>query len=262
MSKACAPTPPIPGLMKSWCRAGLGWRRKSGVSAGVIAVSQRWPLTRRSGTLSRTETRKIEAVSLRAQSTTVRVVVAVCLLMIVPAGCVGIQANRARLRNAVEDRWERLEATRRTGCEPRDGRCPRAAGIDITNATRSGRHRAAAGNATRKLEQDPDGALALAELSYHVGVAGQSRSPTAALGWYRDAATLAAIALAEPACSHGELALAIHNRAVARLIRLAQQPASARRRKPRLAPDPRGKRTDLSPARAGISPQTASVTCR
>ena len=118
MSKACVPNPLNAGLMKSWCRAGLGWRRKSGVSARVIAISRRWPLTRRPGTLSRTESREIEAVSLGIQPTKFSLVAAVCLLMIAPAGCVGIQANRARLRNAVEDRWERLDATRGLDVSP------------------------------------------------------------------------------------------------------------------------------------------------
>ena len=222
MSKACVPNPLSAGLMKSWCRAGLGWRRKSGVSARVIAISRRWPLTRRPGTLSRTESREIEAVSLGIQPTKFSLVAAVCLLMIAPAGCVGIQANRARLRNAVEDRWERLDATRGLDVSPATAAVLGRQGL-ILQAQRDQAGTVRLLESRLQTQTEPDGALALAELSYHVGVACQTRSPASALGWYRDAATLAAIALAEPACSHGELAIAIHNRAVARLIRLAQR---------------------------------------
>ena len=71
-------------------------------------------------------------------------------------------------------------------------------------------------------QTEPDGAMALAELSYHVGVDRQTKSPVAAMAWYRDAAILAALALGDPATSRPDLAVDIHNRAVARLIRVAQ----------------------------------------
>jgi pimeloyl-ACP methyl ester carboxylesterase len=75
-----------------------------------------------------------------------------------------------------------------------------------------------------RLQTQPerDGALALAELSYHVGLGAQKRSMIAAMSWYRDAATLAALALADPAGSRPDVAIDIHNRALTRLIRLSQ----------------------------------------
>jgi pimeloyl-ACP methyl ester carboxylesterase len=87
-------------------------------------------------------------------------------------------------------------------------------------------------NASRQLEArlqtqfQRDGALALAELSYHVAVVWQTGSPLEAMDWYRDAATLAQIALADPTGSRPDLAVGIHNRALARLIRLAQSKAN------------------------------------
>ena len=45
---------------------------------------------------------------------------------------------------------------------------------------------------------------------------GQTRTPVEAMAWYRDAATLAALALGDPAASRPDLAVDIHNRAVAR----------------------------------------------
>jgi pimeloyl-ACP methyl ester carboxylesterase len=76
---------------------------------------------------------------------------------------------------------------------------------------------------------EPDGALALAELSYHIGVLLQSGSPAEAMTRYRDAATLAAITLADPASRQTELAIDLHNRSLARLIRLAQSRKARRK---------------------------------
>ncbi len=39
-------------------------------------------------------------------------ILAACLLLFAPAGCVSIKANDARVRNAFEDGWERVEAFR------------------------------------------------------------------------------------------------------------------------------------------------------
>jgi pimeloyl-ACP methyl ester carboxylesterase len=69
---------------------------------------------------------------------------------------------------------------------------------------------------------EPGGWLALAELSYHAGLMCQTGSPLAALPWYRDAASLAVYTLSEPANAQPNLALEIHNRAVARLFRISQ----------------------------------------
>jgi Alpha/beta hydrolase family len=148
-------------------------------------------------------------------------ILAVCVLVIAPAGCLGVNARDDRLRNAVEDGWERIEANR---------------GLNVSLETGAvlARHRLLIeaqedpASAARLLEShlqaqtEPDGAMALAELSYHVGVDRQTKTPVDAMRWYRDAAILAALALGDAATSRPDLATDIHNRAVARLIRVAQ----------------------------------------
>jgi pimeloyl-ACP methyl ester carboxylesterase len=70
---------------------------------------------------------------------------------------------------------------------------------------------------------DPDGALALAELSYQAGLRQYPQRAANALGWYRDAAVLAAFSLSEPRSASPNVAVRIHNGAVARMFRLARQ---------------------------------------
>jgi pimeloyl-ACP methyl ester carboxylesterase len=148
-------------------------------------------------------------------------VLAACLLFVTPAGCIGVNAYDTRLRNAVEDGWERLEASRgldvslETGAVLARQRLLIDAQNDLAGATRLL-------EARLQDQIETDGAMALAELSYHAGVEIQTRTTVAAMAWYRDAATLAALALGDPATSRPDLAVDIHNRAVARLIRLAQ----------------------------------------
>ena len=148
-------------------------------------------------------------------------IVAACLLFITPAGCIGVNARDARLRNAVEDGWERVLASRglnvslETGAVLARQRLLIEAQEDPASAARLLEARLQA-------QTEPNGAMALAELSYHVGVEQQTRTPVAAMCWYRDAATLAALALGDPSASRPDLAIDIHNRSVARLIRLAQ----------------------------------------
>lgn len=143
------------------------------------------------------------------------------LLFITPAGCIGVNARDARLRNAVEDGWERIEASRglnvslETGAVLARQRLLVEAQEDPASAARLLETRL-------QSQTDPDGTMALAELSYHVGVDRQTKSPVAAMTWCRDAAILAALALGDPSTSRPDLATDIHNRAVARLIRVAQ----------------------------------------
>jgi pimeloyl-ACP methyl ester carboxylesterase len=148
-------------------------------------------------------------------------IAAACLLMIAPAGCVGITANDAPLRIAVEDGWERVEATRGLNVSLEAETVLSRQGL-LAEAQRDQARAARLLEARLEVQPEPDGALALAELSYQVGLASQTRTPASALAWYRDAATLAVLALADPAGSRADLAVGVHNRAVARLIRLAQ----------------------------------------
>ena len=151
------------------------------------------------------------------------------LLILAPAGCARISAREAWLRNPIADRIERFEATRhlssatgvvlaRQGLLEAAARDP--AGAADVLALRLG------GSPDRPGADDQtDGALALAELSYQAGLLRQSKSPASAMPWYRDAAVLAWLALEEPAGSRPDLALEIHNHAVARLIRASQAEA-------------------------------------
>jgi len=143
------------------------------------------------------------------------------LLIMVPAGCADIKARDARLRNAIEDGWERVEANRGLNVSFETGSVLARLGL-LTQAQED------PAGAARRLEThlrtqcETDGSLALAELSYHVGLASQTRSPATALAWYRDAAVLAALALEDPVGARPDLALTIHNRALARLVRISQ----------------------------------------
>jgi pimeloyl-ACP methyl ester carboxylesterase len=148
-------------------------------------------------------------------------VLVACLLSITPAGCMGIDARDARLRNAVEDGWERFEANRGLDLSPEA--CAVLARQRLLIEAQEDPVRAARLLESRvQAQAESDGAIALAELSYHVGLDAQKRTPAAALAWYRDAAILASLALGDPATSRPDLAVDIHNRSVARLIRLAQ----------------------------------------
>jgi len=147
------------------------------------------------------------------------VAAAACLVLAASAGCVGVTAREPYLRNALRDRAERRRADEapadpwarvlaREGLADLAGRDP-AAAATILEARISARPEA-------------DGALALAELSYRAGIARQPDAPEEAVAWFRDAAALASLSLREPGGSRPDLAVAVHNRAVARLIRIAQ----------------------------------------
>ncbi len=157
----------------------------------------------------------------RPAGSRLRRILAACLLFITPAGCIGVNARDARLRNAVEDGWERALASRglnvslETGAVLARQRLLVEAQVDPACAARQL-------EARLQTQTEPDGAMALAELSYHVGVDLQTATPLAAMTWYRDAATLAALAFGDPATSRPELAVDVHNRSIARLIRLTQ----------------------------------------
>jgi pimeloyl-ACP methyl ester carboxylesterase len=146
---------------------------------------------------------------------------ATCLLFITATGCIGVDARDARLRNAVEDGWERLEASRGLNVSLETGAILARHGLLIIA-------RQDPASAARLLEAgllartEPNGAMALAEVSYYVGVDRQTSTPVEAMAWYCDAATLAALALGDPSAARPDLAIDVHNRSVARLIRLAQ----------------------------------------
>jgi pimeloyl-ACP methyl ester carboxylesterase len=146
------------------------------------------------------------------------------LLALTPAGCNPISARPALLRTAIDDHWERFEVThhlsRATGMVLMRHKLTEMAANDPAGTARILEGRLAA-------KAEPDGALALAELSYQAGLTRAGTAPREALGWYRDAAALGWLALADPAGTRSDLAVAIHNGAVARLVRASQ--AVARR---------------------------------
>jgi hypothetical protein len=69
---------------------------------------------------------------------------------------------------------------------------------------------------------EPDGPLALAELWYRAALRRPHHDPVSAIPPLRAAAAAAALALAEPAAGCCDRAVAVHNAAVARLVRIAQ----------------------------------------
>jgi pimeloyl-ACP methyl ester carboxylesterase len=144
-----------------------------------------------------------------------------CLFSLALAGCIDINAHDARLRSSVEDGWERAQASHGLNVSAETSAVLAHRQL-LDKAWRDPAGAARLLEAHLQSQFERDGALALAELSYHVGVVCQTGAPVAAMAWYRDAATLAALALADPAGSRPDLAVEIHNRALARLIRLAQ----------------------------------------
>jgi pimeloyl-ACP methyl ester carboxylesterase len=174
------------------------------------------------GPQGQTTSRNISAAACR-QAFVARLscILIACLLAITSAGCVSVTARDTRVRNALADGWERLEVARGLDLSLDSGAV--LARQQLLIEAQEDPARAARLLETRlQTQSEPNGALALAELSYHVGVNTQTKAPVGAISWYRDAAVIAAIALGNPAMSHPELAMEIHNRAVARLIRLAQ----------------------------------------
>ncbi len=144
---------------------------------------------------------------------------AAALVLLASIGCGGLSVREPWLRNSIEDRNERLEATRQlssaTGAVLLRYDLLKTAARDPADAALI---------LERRLDAEPvhDGALALAELSYQAGLLERSRARESKTAWYRDAATLAALALEEPGGSRPDLAIRIHNGAVSRLIRASQ----------------------------------------
>jgi pimeloyl-ACP methyl ester carboxylesterase len=149
--------------------------------------------------------------------------VILCTLAIAPVGCGGLKVSEPWVRNAIEDRLERSQAINHLSS------ATGAVLLRYDLLKSSARDPAAVVRILEtKLEAEPvrDGALALAELSFQAGLLDQSKSRQRAMDWYRDAAALATLALEEPAGSRPDLAVRIHNGAVARLIRDSQAEAS------------------------------------
>ena len=164
---------------------------------------------------------------LRAPSCRLVRTLGACLATIELAGCADIQAHDARLRTVVEDRWERAEARIASGLS-REASSVLDCQQLLTEAERHPDSAARLLGARLETQTVPDGALALAELSYRVGLLSEPGSPAVTMAWYRDAATLAALALADPEGSRPDVAVEIHNRALARLIRLAEAKVAQR----------------------------------
>ncbi len=134
-------------------------------------------------------------------------------------GCAGVTTREPIVRNAFRDIGERRAAARPPGA-PWNGVLDREGLTELAERDPA----AAASKLEARLAARPeaDGALALAELSYRAGIERQSKQPSEAIAWYRDASALAVLALREPGGTHPELAIEVHNRSVARLIRVAQ----------------------------------------
>ena len=157
----------------------------------------------------------------RPPATRLSHIVVTCLLLIAPAGCVGVSARDAPLRNAIADGWERLETNRGLNLSLETGAVLARQHL-LIEAQRDPIRAVRLLEARLQTQTEPDGAIALAELSYYIGVNSQTTAPVAAMPWYRDAAVLATLALGDPATSRPDLAAELHNRALARLIRVAQ----------------------------------------
>lgn len=143
-----------------------------------------------------------------------------CLLVPFAAGCVSVDARPSFLRNTVRDRVDRYDACR-TLDKPSHDLLSRQG---LLLASRNEPDGAAAALEARLLGRpEPAGSLALAELSYRGGLARESADPDTAIDRYRDAAILAALSLGTPDAPGPEAAVEIHNKSLARLIRVSQR---------------------------------------
>lgn len=138
------------------------------------------------------------------------------------AGCSTVKTREPYLRNALADFQERRTASQPPGVPVAEVLVRE----DLVSLAEEDPARAATELEARLASQPTaDGALALGELSYRAGLARQSGDPAGAIPWFRDAAALATLAIREPGGSHPEVAVHLHNRSTARLIRTAQAEA-------------------------------------
>ena len=141
------------------------------------------------------------------------------LLLAASVGCAGVKARDTVVWNAVRDYREVREA-RANPTDPWASVLAREGLLELARTDPA----AAATKLEDRLRDRPeaDGALALAELSYRAGLDRQSKDADEAMAWLRDAAALASLSLRDPGGSRPDLAIQVHNRSVARLIRIAQ----------------------------------------
>ncbi|MEO8942341.1 MAG: lysophospholipase [Isosphaeraceae bacterium] len=143
--------------------------------------------------------------------------------MVGAIGCRGVQTRDAVVRNGVRRQVDRLKS-----------------GLTFSKATQGvlarwhlgGIHPEASALQLEAVLQarpgtEPDGALALAELWYRVGSGCRRQDPQKALDAFRNAAAAAAIAVSDPRTDCLNVAVDLHNDAVANLLRLSND---ARRR--------------------------------
>jgi pimeloyl-ACP methyl ester carboxylesterase len=147
------------------------------------------------------------------------------LLLAVGAGCLSVKAREAVVRRSFRDFEEVREARARPG-DPWSKVLTREGLLELAERDPA----AAATKLEARLRDRPeaDGALALAELSYRAGIARQSTAPNEAIAWLRDAAALASLSIREPGGTRVDLAEKVHNRSMARLIRIAQSEGKKR----------------------------------
>ena len=152
---------------------------------------------------------------------------AAVVLLATSAGCLNVKARDAVVRRSLRDYEEVREARARPG-DPWSrvldregllelaGRDPASAAIRLEDRLRD--------------RPEADGALALAELAYRAGIARQSSNPQDAIAWLRDSASLATLSIREPGGTRPDLAEQVHNRSIARLIRIAQAEGTKQKR--------------------------------
>jgi pimeloyl-ACP methyl ester carboxylesterase len=176
---------------------------------------------------------------------------AALLLLAATAGCISVKARDTVFRNKLRD----YEEVRQARARPAD---PWAVVLKREGLLRLAERdpAAAATQLEERLRDRPeaDGALALAELAYRAGIARQATAPDEAIAWLRDAAALATLSIREPGATRLDLAEEVHNRSMARLIRVAQAEAARQTRGwPAILADHgvtlEGGTPDLAPAR-------------
>jgi pimeloyl-ACP methyl ester carboxylesterase len=147
------------------------------------------------------------------------------LLLAFSAGCLNVKARDAVFRRSLRDYEEVREARAKPG-DPWSTVLSREGLLEL--AERDPASAATKLEARLRDRPEADGALALAELSYRAGMARQYSAPDESIAWLRDAAALASLSIREPGGTRVDLSEQVHNRSMARLIRIAQREGKKR----------------------------------
>lgn len=138
------------------------------------------------------------------------------------AGCGNVRTMQPPIRNTTLQTLDRFHANHDARAET-DVALVRNGVVDSGLTDPAATALALADRLERNGVASPDDTLALAEMFYRAGLSWQRRDTSSALRQYRNAAVLAVLAMSDPGLPRPYSALELHNRALARIVRLSQK---------------------------------------